>query len=84
MLTADNAYIADIYNTDKSFILLTKFFLASDKKFYLADKNFNKRAANAEKHQWKFHSLTLLSPWWWKNLHSLVLLSPFGDVNVLE
>ncbi len=51
MLTADNAYIADIYNTDKSFILLTKFFLASDKKFYLADKNFNKRAANAEKHQ---------------------------------
>ncbi len=37
MLTADNAYIADIYNTDKSFISLTKF-LASDKKFYLADK----------------------------------------------
>jgi hypothetical protein len=48
MLTADNAYIADIYNTDKSFISLTKF-LASDKRFYLADKNFNKRAANADK-----------------------------------
>jgi hypothetical protein len=39
MLTADNASIADIYNTDKSFISLTKF-LASDKKkkFHLADK----------------------------------------------
>jgi hypothetical protein len=27
MLTADNAYIADIYNTERVFISLTKFFL---------------------------------------------------------
>jgi uncharacterized protein YfbU (UPF0304 family) len=68
MLTADNAYIADICNTDKV-LILTKF-LASDNSFNKEQPMLNKKNL--------YENCTALRCYHLggENLHSFVLISP--------
>jgi uncharacterized protein YfbU (UPF0304 family) len=70
MLTADNAYIADICNTDK--VLILKKFLASDNSFNKEQPMLNKKKKDLYENCTALRCYHLGG----ENLHSLMLLSP--------